>query len=169
MKLFAFEVFSVCQNWKKQPTLWPGTQGGLRKTPTHTRAHIHCFLLACMKRLFRPAVPLQAQLWSLTLFRENISFTLGCLLIYKKGWVSLKIAWLVWNSGRMKQTLWDTDASENHLYFPFRSCEHLVILSHWCKCRWHLLCDQKNKFHYAVFSSSNQTYNFNRDCIILDM
>lgn len=27
-------------------------------------------------------------------------------------------------------TLWDTDASENHLYFPFRSCDHLVIHKH---------------------------------------
>lgn len=54
--------------------------------------------------LFRPLNPLQAQLWSVTLVTENISFTLGCLLVYKKAKLRLKIAWFVWNSGRMKQT-----------------------------------------------------------------
>ena len=102
----------VCQRWEKQPTLWPGTGvgRGWGHTHTHTYSHKHTllstlFLLACMKRLFRPAVPLQAQLWSLTLFRENISFTLWCLLVYKKANPTLKIAPLVRNSGRMKQTL----------------------------------------------------------------
>lgn len=139
MKLFAFEGFSacvcmcmcVCQHWEKQLTLWPGTRGGLgRRTPTHTHSlccqHFFFSLLACMKRLFRPAVPLQAQLWSLTLFRENISFTLWCLLIYKKANPTLKIAWLVWNSGRMKQTLSGTQMLVKTT-FIFHS-DHMIIL-----------------------------------------
>lgn len=112
MKLFAFEGFSVCINTEKNnqhcgQVLGVGWVGG------HPHTHVHTllstlFLLAHMKRLFRPAVPLQAQLWSQTLFRENISFTLWCLLFYKKANPTLKIARLVWNSGRMKQTLCGT-------------------------------------------------------------
>lgn len=91
----------VCQQRKNQPTLWPGSWGGLGRGHALSRAltltllSTLFFLPARMKRLFRPAVPLQAQLWSLTLFRENISFTLWCLLFYKKANPSLKIARLV--------------------------------------------------------------------------
>lgn len=164
----------VCVNTeRKQPTLWPGTQGGLgRRTPTHTHTHtvVNTFFCSLVwKDSSGPAVPLQAQLWPLTLFRENISFTLWCLLVYKKANPALKIARLVWNSGRMKQTLWDTDASENHLYFPFGSCDHLVIL--WCKCGWHLLgLNTDGWFHYAVCSPQLQwEYYFNTDGIVSDM
>lgn len=58
-----------------------------------------------MKGVFRPMVPLQAQLWSVTLLGENISFTLWCLFCYKKASPGLKIDPLVWNSGRMELTL----------------------------------------------------------------
>lgn len=103
VKLFAFEGFSVCVSATIQLTLWPGSCLWLRRGFAHTNARtllstlffLFSFLPASMKRLFRPAVPLQAQLWSLTLFGENISFTLWCLLFYKKANPNLKIAWLV--------------------------------------------------------------------------
>lgn len=139
MKLFAFEGFSagcvyvyVCVSTLRETTNtvarysgWAGEED----THTHTLSVVNTFffsLLACMKRLFRPAVPLQAQLWSLTLFRENISFTLWCLLIYKKANPTLKIAWLVWNSGRMKQTLSGTQMLVKTT-FIFHS-DHMIIL-----------------------------------------
>lgn len=101
----------VCQQWVKRATLRPGTRGGLgkgRHPHIHAVAHTNIcqhISLACMKRVFRPMVPLQAQLWSVTLLGENISFTLWCLFCYKKASPSLKIDPLVWNSGRMELTL----------------------------------------------------------------
>lgn len=146
----------MCQHWGKQPTLWPGSQGGLGSTHTHTDTHtvVNTFLPACMKGLFRPAVPLQAQLWSLTLFRENISFTLWCLLVYKKANLTLKIACLKQRKDEAN-TLWDTDARENHLYFPFRSHDHLVILRH-CWFEGRNRSEKKSSFTFAVCFPSAQ-------------
>lgn len=126
MKLFAFEGFSVClcvnNEWNSrhcghEAELGCCGWGGYTHSHTSSHTFVNTFSLTCMKRLFRPCVPLQAQLWSVTLFRENISFARWWLLFYKKAKPMLKIAWLVWDSGRMKQTLSGTQMLKTTFIF----------------------------------------------------
>lgn len=136
VRLFVFEGFSVClcvnSEWKDDccgQVLRVGLEGGHPHIYTNRHTHLSTrffFLFTRMKSLFRPLNPLQAQLWSVTLVTENISFTLCCLLIYKKANPRLKIAWLVWNSGRMKQTLSGTQMLKTT--FIFHSSHVITLL-----------------------------------------
>lgn len=168
MKLFAFEGYTVCVNTEGNNQHCGQVVRVGWGVHTHTHTVVNTFLPACMKGLFRPAVPLQAQLWSLTLFRENISFTLWCLLIYKKANPTLKIACLKQRKDEAN-TPWDTDARENHLYFPFRSHDHLVILRHcWFEGRNR---SEKKEVSLLLYVSPQlkQDISFQLDCIVSDM
>lgn len=166
----------VCVNTERNTTQvvrvgW----GGHTHTDTHCCQHFFCLLVW---RRFRSAVPLQAQLWSLSLFREHISFTLWCLFVYKKANPTLKIARLVWKSGRMKQTLSGTQMLVKTTFIFHSGHVTVLLFFHtdaqtvcWTPTPTSEERSGSERFHFdaCFLLTSNQQYCFNKDCIVWGM